>query len=202
MPVMDGEEAIKHIRSNGFDTPIVAMTAATMKGVRAQLISQGFTRVIEKPINPESLLVVLDNYLALSAAEDMVPIDDAQLTPVPTDAPSKQHILLVEDDKDAADITALLLTSLGADVHVAHSGKECLNVFSQRSDWSKVLMDLNLPDANGLSLATELRKTAPQLDVVLLSGEEPDTVKLAEANIKQFILKPNNKQVLTDLVKS
>ncbi|MGY0622494.1 MAG: response regulator, partial [Paraglaciecola chathamensis] len=54
MPVMDGSEAIKHVRNNGIDTPIVAMTAATMKGVRDQLISQGFTNVIEKPINPES----------------------------------------------------------------------------------------------------------------------------------------------------
>ena len=109
--------------------------------------------------------------------------------------------MLVEDDADAADITALLLEKLGVDVHIAHSGKECLAVFSQRNDWSKVLMDLNLPDANGLKLAKELRKNAPQLEMVLLSGEEPDSAEMADADISKFILKPINKQVLTDLVK-
>ena len=62
-------------------------------------------------------------------------------------------------------------------------------------------MDLNLPDANGLKLAKELRKNAPQLEMVLLSGEEPDSAEMADADISKFILKPINKQVLTDLVK-
>ncbi|MDO6839626.1 response regulator [Paraglaciecola chathamensis] len=201
MPVMDGSEAIKHIRSNGIDTPIVAMTAATMKGVRDQLIYQGFTNVIEKPINPESLMVVLGTYLQPGTAEKRLSPDDNQIELSSTTEPSEQHILLVEDDADAADITALLLENLGVDVHIAHSGKECLAVFSQRNDWSKVLMDLNLPDANGLKLAKELRKNAPQLEMVLLSGEEPDSAEMADADISKFILKPINKQVLTDLVK-
>lgn len=201
MPVMDGSEAIKHIRNNGIDTPIVAMTAATMKGVRDQLIYQGFTNVIEKPINPESLMVVLGTYLQPGVVENLPPQDDNQINLPSTTEPCEQHILLVEDDVDAADITALLLENLGVDVHIAHSGKECMAVFSQRDDWSKVLMDLNLPDANGLKLAKELRKNAPQLEMVLLSGEEPDSAQMADADISKFILKPINKQVLTDLVK-
>ena len=146
-------------------------------------------------------MVVLGTYLQPGAAKNLQTPDDSQLKQHSTTEPSEQHILLVEDDPDAADITSLLLENLGVDVHIAHSGKECLAVFSQRNDWSKVLMDLNLPDANGLKLAKELRKNAPQLEMVLLSGEEPNSSEMAGAEISKFILKPINKQVLTDLVK-
>ena len=60
---MNGSEAIKQIRSSGIQSPVVAMTAATMKGVRDQLISQGFTNVLEKPINLDALMKVLDSHL-------------------------------------------------------------------------------------------------------------------------------------------
>ena len=86
-------------------------------------------------------------------------------------------------------------------MHVAHSGQECLDVFKQRNDWSKVLMDLNLPDANGLNLAKEIHKSSPQVEMVILSGEEPDAQSMTDADISKFILKPINKQVLSDLVK-
>jgi len=205
MPVMDGSEAIKQIRAAGILSPVVAMTAATMKGVREQLISQGFSNVLEKPINPQALMSALDAYLTVTScvgpSQDEAGVASSAISEQPAQVSSEQHILLVEDDIDAADITALLLESLGASVHVAHSGKEGVDVFKQRDDWSKVLLDLNLPDTNGLSLAKELRQSAPAVEMVILSGEEPDVNEMAEAEISKFILKPINKQVLSDLVK-
>ena len=206
MPVMDGSEAIKQIRQSGIAAPVVAMTAATMKGVRDQLISQGFTHVLEKPINPDALMSVLNSYLAVQLSESQSQNSDSPNEIVSDESSQgkcseQQHILLVEDDVDAADITALLLKNLGVSVHIAHTGKECVDIFKQRNDWSKVLMDLNLPDADGLSLAKELRQSAPQVEMVILSGEQPDNTKMKEADISKFILKPINMQVLTDLVK-
>ena len=224
MPVMNGSEAIKQIRSSGIQSPVVAMTAATMKGVRDQLISQGFTNVLEKPINLDALMKVLDSHLTPVSKVTQCPDESsAAMEPSAMKEPSaemepsavtkqnnvsqhsesqnKLHYLLVEDDVDAADITALLLENLGVDVHVAHSGQECLDVFKQRNDWSKVLMDLNLPDANGLNLAKEIHKSSPQVEMVILSGEEPDAQSMTDADISKFILKPINKQVLSDLVK-
>lgn len=218
MPVMNGSEAIKQIRSSGIQSPVVAMTAATMKGVRDQLISQGFTNVLEKPINLDALMKVLDSHLtpvskvtqchdessaAMEPSAEMGPSAVTKQNNVSqhSESQNKLHYLLVEDDVDAADITALLLESLGVDVHVAHSGQECLDVFKQRNDWSKVLMDLNLPDANGLNLAKEIHKSSPQVEMVILSGEEPDAQSMTDTDISKFILKPINKQVLSDLVK-
>jgi two-component system sensor histidine kinase/response regulator len=194
MPVMDGTTAIKHIRAEHFNGPVVAMTAATMKGVRQELMEQGFSKVLEKPINNDALISVLK-----SCMEEGQVKEEGSCTPTST---SDCHYLLVEDDPDAADITALLLRKLGVNVQIAYSGQQCLELFSQRTDWTKVLLDLHLPDANGFVLAKKLRQQNPSLDIVILSGDQPEDVKLQEAGINTFLLKPINRQILADLVNS
>jgi two-component system sensor histidine kinase/response regulator len=194
MPVMDGTTAIKHIRAEHFNGPVVAMTAATMKGVRQELMEQGFSKVLEKPINNDALISVLK-----SCMEEGQVKEEGYCTPTST---SDCHYLLVEDDPDAADITALLLRKLGVNVQIAYSGQQCLELFSQRTDWTKVLLDLHLPDANGFVLAKKLRQQNPSLDIVILSGDQPEDVKLQEAGINTFLLKPINRQILADLVNS
>ncbi|MFT6895964.1 MAG: two-component system sensor histidine kinase/response regulator [Paraglaciecola sp.] len=192
MPVMDGTTAIKHIRAENFNGPVVAMTAATMKGVRQELMEQGFSKVLEKPINNDALIYVLKSAME----EEQVKDEGSRVAALTSDI----HYLLVEDDPDAADITALLLQKLGVNVQIAHSGQQCLELFTQRTDWTKVLLDLHLPDTNGFVLAKKLRRHNPHLDIVILSGDQPEDAKLLEAGINTFLLKPINRQILTDLV--
>jgi len=51
-------------------------------------------------------------------------------------------------------------------------------------------------------LAKKLRQQNPSLDIVILSGDQPEDVKLQEAGINTFLLKPINRQILADLVNS
>ncbi|MFQ3234557.1 MAG: two-component system sensor histidine kinase/response regulator [Paraglaciecola sp.] len=194
MPVMDGTTAIKHIRAENFNGPVVAMTAATMKGVRRELMEQGFTKVLEKPINHDALIYVLKSCMQIVRVKEEGFCAQAMT--------SDLHYLLVEDDRDAADITALLLEKLGVNVQIAYSGQQCLELFAQRTDWTKVLLDLHLPDENGFVLAKKLRQQNPCLDIVILSGDQPEDVKLQEAGIHTFLLKPINRKILADLVSS
>lgn len=53
MPVMDGIEATKAIREKGFDVPIVAMTAASMRGDREKCFEVGMNDYVSKPIKKE-----------------------------------------------------------------------------------------------------------------------------------------------------
>jgi two-component system sensor histidine kinase/response regulator len=64
MPVMDGIEATKSIRGNGWDIiPIVAMTAHAMKGYKEKCFEAGMDDYITKPIKRESVFEILEKWV-------------------------------------------------------------------------------------------------------------------------------------------
>ena len=63
MPVMNGIEALHAIRRHGQDIPVIAVTAASRKGLRESLIREGFNDVIGKPIDRFALANLLSQYL-------------------------------------------------------------------------------------------------------------------------------------------
>lgn len=65
MPVMDGYEAVRHLKNDSvFEaTPILAITALAMVGDRSRILQAGFDGYVSKPIDPESFVQQLDPYL-------------------------------------------------------------------------------------------------------------------------------------------
>ena len=77
MPVMDGFEATTAIRkregAGGIRLPIVALTAHAMKGDREKCLAGGMDGYLSKPIRPQELDEVLQNYLARRAESAEIP---------------------------------------------------------------------------------------------------------------------------------
>ncbi len=63
MPVLDGNNACRHIRQSDKDIPIVAYTASVMSADTKEYFSNGFTDVLPKPLLIEDLNVILRRYL-------------------------------------------------------------------------------------------------------------------------------------------
>jgi CheY-like chemotaxis protein len=59
MPEMDGYELCRQLRSNGFEGPIIAVTAATIGDERDRLLEVGVDAVLPKPINIDELKLTL-----------------------------------------------------------------------------------------------------------------------------------------------
>ena len=55
MPVMDGYEATKLLRSEGFDVPIIAQTAFALDNEKERVLQAGCNDYVEKPIKKEVL---------------------------------------------------------------------------------------------------------------------------------------------------
>jgi CheY-like chemotaxis protein len=72
MPVMDGLEAIAHIRASAApwrDIPVIALTADAMSGDREKLLAAGMDGYIAKPIDQNAMLEEMGRILSLAQAK-------------------------------------------------------------------------------------------------------------------------------------
>lgn len=70
MPVMDGYEAVKQMRSQGHIKPIIALTANAMQGVEQQCLDAGFSHCMTKPIDIDKLTLLLAQLLGASKSNE------------------------------------------------------------------------------------------------------------------------------------
>ena len=85
--------------------------------------------------------------------------DNSMLT---SDRTRRAKVLLVDDEPSLRAVYPQVLGS-DYDVSVAASGREALDVLSQRPDFDVILCDLTMPDMDGPALYDALRTRAPQL---------------------------------------
>ncbi|MCB9091459.1 MAG: response regulator [Halobacteriovoraceae bacterium] len=62
MPLLDGYQAVKKIREHGIETPIIALTAYSIKEAQDKCLESGFDDVLMKPIYPHNLIDKIAEY--------------------------------------------------------------------------------------------------------------------------------------------
>lgn len=108
-------------------------------------------------------------------------------------------MLLIEDDIDAAEITALLLSTMGKHVQIANNAEQAKNIVKADIDWQHVLVDMNLPDGNGLELSSSLKTQLPYTIITIVSGYEVSKQEITENGANSSLLKPVNLTMLQQL---
>ena len=114
-------------------------------------------------------------------------------------------ILLVDDHSLFRDGLRHLLNGLDANATVLEvgSGSEALAAVGQNPDLDLILLDLSLPDLDGLEILTRLHDGQPEVPVVVLSGSEhvSDIIAALEAGARGYIPKSSSSQVLCAALK-
>lgn len=97
-------------------------------------------------------------------------------------------VLIVDDEPALRDLMARWAVSLGLEPTTAGSSEEALERLRSRSH-DLAVIDIVMPGQNGLWLVEELRRSHPDMPVVLATGF---TDRLAEANthVADFLIKP------------
>jgi PAS domain S-box-containing protein len=107
--------------------------------------------------------------------------------------PTQCRVLVADDNRDIAEGLRLLLTTLGAEVRVAHDGAEAVRIFE---DWppTHILMDLGMPGMDGYEAARRLRAKHPDRAFRLIAvtgwGQEEDRQRTREAGFDEHLVKP------------
>ncbi len=125
----------------------------------------------------------------------------------PSDLPSalvQRRILVVDDNRDAADTLGMLLKFLGADVHIANDGPAALEALRTYKP-SVVLLDIGLPGMDGYEVARRARRQPEGADVTFIAltgwGQHEDRRRSKDAGIDHHLIKPVDlgalEQVLT-----
>jgi len=112
----------------------------------------------------------------------------------------KAKVLIVDDEKDLRDLLASVLED-HYDVALANNAAGLRQNFTQEAP-DVVLLDVKLPDAHGLDLLPQIKKSWPETEVIVLSGH--GTVSMAvEAGRRgayNFLTKPfENEKLLADV---
>jgi signal transduction histidine kinase len=112
-----------------------------------------------------------------------------------------RRVLVVDDNRDAAESLARLLELSGHEVHTAHDGLDALAA-AQRVRPTVVLLDLGLPRLNGYEVARRIREQHPGSLLVAVTGWGEDDVRRRsrEAGFDAHLVKPVDLAALAKLL--
>ncbi|WP_213810334.1 response regulator transcription factor [Jeotgalicoccus sp. WY2] len=101
-----------------------------------------------------------------------------------------EKILLVDDEERIRKLLNLYLTREGYEITEAGDGKEALEL-ALNEDFHCILLDLMMPEMDGIEVAKELRKEKSTPVIMLTAkGEEGDRVEGLEVGADDYIVKP------------
>jgi len=114
-------------------------------------------------------------------------------------------LLLVEDDKTLADVTAFRLELLGYEVVIHHSAEDALQwIESELPDL--VILDLALPGVDGLELTNRLKNEPRTTDIPVMAfstAPDLDMVQRAyAAGVREYLVTPYDPAVLEEKLES
>ncbi|MCD4832964.1 MAG: response regulator [Bacteroidales bacterium] len=112
------------------------------------------------------------------------------------------NILVVEDDEDNLEFLRRLLIKHGANVVVARTGEEAVNIVKANKQIQIVLMDIRLPDINGFETTRKIKKLKPNLPVIAQTAYAMyNDRELCLANgCDDYISKPLDKDILFEKI--
>ena len=115
--------------------------------------------------------------------------------------PSQGSVLIIDDEAEIRESLETLLELEGFAVDGAPDGEAGLAKLGERP-FDLVLLDLALPDRNGIDLLPEIRALDPQLSIIMITayGTVEDAVRAMQAGASNFLQKPwDNEKLLADV---
>ncbi|RQW81060.1 MAG: PAS domain S-box protein [Methanothrix sp.] len=155
---------------------------------------------LTKPIKPSQLYKVLTNIISMQLAQksDLAKVVNKE---IPT---CSLRILIAEDNVSSQKVTKQMLKRLGYRADVAANGIEALQAL-ERQPYDVVLMDLKMPEMDGLEATRIIRQrwpdNGPKIIAVTAYALQGDKEKCIEAGMDDYISKPIKMNELAEVLR-
>lgn len=213
----DGEQALVRVRDNGIGIPPGALTRVfdLFVQVNESEHSRGGLglglALVHKLVELHDGSVSVHSEGPLTGTEFVVRLPLlANLVPAQPETPAaaaqenvpRRRVLVVDDNRDAANSLATLLSLMGHDVETAHDGVEAVKkAVTFKADL--ILLDIGMPRLNGYEAVSWIREQGHEnLTIVALTGwgQEEDRRRSVEAGFDAHVVKPIDVVTLTKLL--
>jgi signal transduction histidine kinase/CheY-like chemotaxis protein len=190
MPGTDGATLARNIRAAGYTMPMVLFTSLGHREADDRL----FAATLAKPLRQSQLFDLLVGLLGGSAAPR---VSAAARKPAIDAAMAEQHplrILLAEDNLVNQKLALRLLSQMGYRADVAASGIEAVEAV-QRQPYDVVLMDVQMPEMDGLEATREIRRrwsdgARPRIVAMTANAMQGDREECLAAGMDDYLTKP------------
>jgi CheY-like chemotaxis protein/HPt (histidine-containing phosphotransfer) domain-containing protein len=198
MPGWDGMETSRKIKQSGNleNLPkILMITGFGREDIRLQAQENEIEGFLQKPITPSVLLDTLMNLFGIAAEERAMPAATRRDRDLP--AVEGVRVLLVEDNEVNQQVATELLESEGANVTIANHGAEAVKLLTQGAQpppFDVVLMDLQMPEMDGLTATRLLRAEAglKHLPIIAMTAHAlaEEVERCLEVGMNDHVAKP------------
>lgn len=105
--------------------------------------------------------------------------------------PPKARVMIVDDEERFRNTLKKLLIADGLDAHAVGSGKEAIEELKQK-EYDVILLDVKMPEMNGIEALAELKKINRGVEVIMLTGHASVdvAVEIMRLGGYEYLLKP------------
>ncbi len=156
----------------------------------------GFIKVsseLGKGTQFEVFFPAIDGEVSIITLEEEMPIGNGEL------------VLIVDDEVSIQEITKTALENYNYKTLIAGDGIEAIALYAKHQhEINVVLMDIMMPNLDGLTAIRTLQKINPLIKIIAMSGLPANRERALEADVKTFLLKPYTilqlLQMLTEVI--
>jgi signal transduction histidine kinase/DNA-binding response OmpR family regulator/HPt (histidine-containing phosphotransfer) domain-containing protein len=198
MPGLTGEALAQRVRAMAglADIKLMLLTSGG-KHTLSEAARQSFDTVLEKPVRERELL---QHLASMHAPRRLPPVpanastaSGAKQAPA-SEAASPLRILLAEDNKLNQKFALALLQHDGHEIDLAETGQQAVEAV-KRKTYDVVLMDVQMPDLDGLQATKQIRRlgtAAAQVPIIMMTANAMSGARehYLEAGADDYVAKP------------
>ena len=113
-------------------------------------------------------------------------------------------ILVADDDKEIVELLSIYLQNEGYEPVKAYNGQEALNTVRSTPELGLLILDIMMPELDGMQVVKTLRKEDSQIPIIMLTAKttDMDKIKGLVAGADDYVTKPFNPLEVMARVKS